>query len=92
MINSFLLAFAMYSRIPVPRAYWSKEKMKYVMCFFPLIGLVIGAGVYGFSWFCNFAGFPALFRAAGLSLIPILIFYGVCQKQILNGVTNGAVK
>ena len=27
-----------------------------------------------------------------LSLIPILIFYGICQKQILNGVTNGAVK
>lgn len=27
-----------------------------------------------------------------LSLIPILIFYAVCQKQILNGVTNGAVK
>ena len=27
-----------------------------------------------------------------LSLIPILIFYLVCQKQILNGVTNGAVK
>ena len=27
-----------------------------------------------------------------LSLIPILIFYIICQKQILNGVTNGAVK
>ena len=27
-----------------------------------------------------------------LSLIPILIFYLICQKQILNGVTNGAVK
>ena len=27
-----------------------------------------------------------------LSLIPILIFYIVCQKQILNGVANGAVK
>ncbi len=27
-----------------------------------------------------------------LSLIPILIFYLVCQKQILNGVVNGAVK
>ena len=26
------------------------------------------------------------------SLIPILIFYVVCQKQILNGVVNGAVK
>ncbi len=27
-----------------------------------------------------------------LSLIPILVFYLVCQKQILNGVVNGAVK
>lgn len=27
-----------------------------------------------------------------LSLIPILIFYVVCQRQILNGVVNGAVK
>ena len=27
-----------------------------------------------------------------LALIPILIFYLICQKQILNGVTNGAVK
>lgn len=27
-----------------------------------------------------------------LSLIPILIFYVICQKQILSGVANGAVK
>lgn len=27
-----------------------------------------------------------------LALIPILIFYLICQKQILNGVVNGAVK
>lgn len=27
-----------------------------------------------------------------LALIPILIFYVICQKQILNGVVNGAVK
>ena len=27
-----------------------------------------------------------------LSLVPILIFYVICQKQILNGVVNGAVK
>lgn len=27
-----------------------------------------------------------------LSLIPILIFYVICQKQIINGVVNGAVK
>ena len=27
-----------------------------------------------------------------LALIPILIFYVICQKQILSGVANGAVK
>ncbi len=27
-----------------------------------------------------------------LALLPILIFYLICQKQILNGVVNGAVK
>lgn len=27
-----------------------------------------------------------------LALLPILVFYLVCQKQILNGVVNGAVK
>lgn len=27
-----------------------------------------------------------------LALLPILIFYIICQKQILNGVVNGAVK
>lgn len=27
-----------------------------------------------------------------LALIPILIFYIICQKQILNGVVNGAIK
>lgn len=27
-----------------------------------------------------------------LALLPILIFYVICQKQIINGVVNGAVK
>ena len=27
-----------------------------------------------------------------LALLPILLFYVVCQKQIMNGVVNGAVK
>ena len=39
--NSFLIAFAMFSKIPVPRADWDKENMRYMMCFFPLIGVVM---------------------------------------------------
>ena len=38
------------------------------------------------------ANYNLAFASYLLSMIPILIFYLVCQKQILNGVTNGAVK
>ena len=41
--NSFKIAFAMFSKIPVPQAEWTKENMKYMFCFFPFIGAVIGA-------------------------------------------------
>ena len=41
--NNFKVAFAMYSKIPMPMADWNKENMKYTFCFFPFIGLVIGA-------------------------------------------------
>ena len=39
LINSFVVAFSMYSKIPMPRADWTKENMKYSMCFFPWVGL-----------------------------------------------------
>lgn len=37
----------MFSKIPVPRADWDKENMRYMMCFFPLIGVVIGVLLQG---------------------------------------------
>nr|WP_286167043.1 adenosylcobinamide-GDP ribazoletransferase [Clostridium sp. D33t1_170424_F3] len=42
MIRSFCIAFSMYSRLPVPHTEWTEDDMRYVMCFFPLIGAVIG--------------------------------------------------
>ena len=36
--------------------------------------------------------FNLAFASYVLALLPILIFYLICQKQILNGVVNGAVK
>ena len=47
LANSFGIAFSMYSRIPMVRCDWTEENMKYVMCFFPWIGAVIGALCFG---------------------------------------------
>ena len=42
-INSLIIAFSMYSKIPMPKVRWDEENMRYVMCFFPWVGAVIGA-------------------------------------------------
>ena len=41
--NNFKVAFAMYSKIPMPPADWEKENMKYALCFFPWVGLAVGS-------------------------------------------------
>lgn len=45
--NSFKIAFSMYSKIPMPGCEWTKENMSFVFVFFPWIGAVIGALMYG---------------------------------------------
>ncbi|MBP3925899.1 MAG: adenosylcobinamide-GDP ribazoletransferase, partial [Clostridium sp.] len=42
LFGSFVIAFSMYSRIPMPRVEWTKERMRYALCFFPWIGVLIG--------------------------------------------------
>ena len=45
--NSFVIAFSMFSKIPMPRCDWSREHMNYAMCFLPWIGAVMGGLLYG---------------------------------------------
>ena len=47
MLKSLCIAFATYSRIPTPRVEWTADALRYAICFFPLIGAVIGALEYG---------------------------------------------
>ena len=44
--NSFKIAFAMYSKIPMPQSEWTEENMSYAMCFFPCVGAVTGGMSY----------------------------------------------
>ena len=82
--NSFVVAFSMYSKIPMPRADWTKENMKYSMCFFPWVGLAIGALEYG--WFClaSWLEFGLLFRTAVMILIPVLVTGGIHLDGLLD--------
>lgn len=56
LLRSLAMAFSMYSILPAPRVEWKAENMRYAFCFFPLIGVVIGAAEFGWLWLCRLFG------------------------------------
>ena len=66
VLQTVAVAFAMFSAVPVPQFNWTEKNMRYAMCAFPLIGVVIGL-----LWFlCGVLPLPGAARAAGFCLIP----------------------
>ena len=84
IINSFFIALSMYSRIPVPRVDWKKENMRYAMCFFPMIGVTIGAVMYLAGWLLDKAAVGTLFRGVVFTLIPIIITGGIHMDGFMD--------
>lgn len=72
ILESFVIAFSMYSRIPMPFVEWSECGMKYAFCFFPLIGVVIGACVCAFCWLSVQAGLGILAFSLLGTAVPLL--------------------
>ena len=84
IINSFFIALSMYSRIPVPRVDWKKENMRYAMCFFPMIGVAIGAVMYLAGWLLDKMAVGTLFRGVVFTLIPIIITGGIHMDGFMD--------
>lgn len=84
LLKSLLIAFSVYSRIPVPQFAWKEEDMKYVFCFFPWIGAVIGVCAWLWHTVCVFFHIGSLCRAAVLAAIPLLITGGFHTDGFLD--------
>ena len=81
-LEPMIIAFSMYSKIPMPRIEWNKKNMKYTMCFFPLIGVVTGAIIYLAGMFLDGNIFSKvhsgrLMFAAIMTLIPVFVSGGI---------------
>ena len=61
-----------------------KENMKYTFCFFPFIGLVIGALSYLVGWAGERFGFNPAFVSAVLVLVPVLVTGGIHVDGLLD--------
>ena len=66
IFNTLIIAIAMYSKIPMPQAEWNEKNMRYAMCFFPVVGVVIGAAEFaaGYSLLHWLHCKPLLFSVA----------------------------
>ena len=82
--NNFKVAFAMFSKIPMPRADWTKENMKYMFCFFPFIGTVIGILTMAVAWLGLRFGYEPGFVTVVLVLIPVLVTGGIHVDGLLD--------
>lgn len=77
LFKSFFIAFSMYSNIPVPQFAWEEEDMKYIFCFFPWVGAVIGGCMYLWNSVCNCYHIGDLCRVAVGAAIPLIITGGI---------------
>ncbi|MCM1567913.1 MAG: adenosylcobinamide-GDP ribazoletransferase [Roseburia sp.] len=85
-MRSLIIAFSLYSRIPMPGCEWNEQDMKYSMCFFPLVGAVLGLCSAGVYFGMEALGFGEISRAIVLSALPILVTGGIHMDGYLDTV------
>lgn len=77
MLQTIAVAFSMFSAIPMPQFPWNEKNMKYALCAFPLIGVVVGGICWGIAFFAGFLNLPGLLTGALLCLAPIALTGGI---------------
>ena len=75
-MKSLWSALKMYSRIPCPQVEWRAENRRYALCFFPLVGAVIG--ILFVLWYavCRYLQIGFLLQGAGMMLLPLAVTGG----------------
>ena len=77
VFRSMVMSFSLFSKIPMPHVKWEERNMRYVMCFFPLVGLV--EGLLLALWVCvsGSLGVSAPLVAAGVLALPVIVTGGI---------------
>lgn len=76
-MKSLIIAFAMYSKFPMPRVDWEKKALSWALCWFPLVGLAVGAVLWLWLALAGWLGFGVVFTAALALLLPIALSGGI---------------
>lgn len=77
LFGGLLVAFGLYSALPLPQIEWKDNTMRYALSFLPLIGLLVGVCEYGWLLLAGKLALSSLLYAAGAVLIPVVITGGI---------------
>lgn len=77
LLRSMVIAISMYSKIPMPQVEWDEDGMKYALCFFPVVGVVIGLAELAAGSLMWALHTGEWMRVSVLTLIPVLITGGI---------------
>ena len=75
-LKAFIIAFSMYSQIPMPQFTWQEKEMKYAFCFFPWVGAAIGGITMFWWWFCGKFSVGNMAFAMIVAAIPLAVTGG----------------
>ena len=76
IIKGIIIAFSIYSRIPMPHFRWEEEDMKYNLCFLPLVGVVTGLLVCLGICVSGLLDLPSITKICITSAVPLLVTGG----------------
>lgn len=86
-MQSIIIAFSTYSKIPMPHIPWNQKGMQYSMCAFPLVGVVIFACGFGMFVLLSYVfPFSDVGTAAVLTVLPVLMNGGIHMDGFLDTV------
>lgn len=76
-LRAIVMAFSMYSRIPMPMVEWTQESRSWALCAFPLVGAAVGAALFLWNILASWLGLGRILTGAVFTLIPLIITGGI---------------
>ena len=75
-MKSLALAFSCFSRIPVSKMEWDSDNMRFILAWFPVVGVAVGLIASAWWFIAEALGFGVVLKAAGVALVPLAVTGG----------------
>lgn len=76
-METIVIAFSMFSALPVPKTEWNEKNMRCLTAAFPLVGAALGILEIFWLFLAQRFSFPAILTAAVTASLPILFTGGI---------------